>query len=113
MRLYGRIYAQDGTYTWTVVQTDSTSGNGAVYLTALVQCLNLNLNESPFYANAGIPAQPSIVQQLFPDYYVSLTQQRYSPYFASLIVSKLPTSTPTYDINATLQNGERVTEIAV
>jgi hypothetical protein len=113
MRVYGRLYAEDGSYTWVVRQTNSINGNADVFLTALVQCLNLNLNESPFYANAGIPAQPSIVQQLFPDFYVSLTQQRYSPYFANLIVSKLPTSTPTYDINATLQNGQRVTEIAV
>lgn len=113
MRVYGRQYAEDGTYTWVVVQTDSTGSNAGVFLTALVQCLKLNLNESPFYANAGIPAQPSIVQQLFPDFYVSLTQQRYAPYFANLIVSKLPTSTPTYDINATLPNGETVSQIAV
>lgn len=113
MRVYGRVYAEDGSYTWQVVKTTPAGGNEAVYLTALVQCLKLNLNESPFYASSGIPAQPSIVQQLFPDYYVSLTQQRYAPYFANLTVSKLPVSTPTYDISATLMSGEQVTEIAV
>lgn len=107
MRTYGRLYAEDGTYQWVQISTDENGYNDAVWLTTLAQCLALNLNESPFYATYGIPAQPSIVQQLFPDFYVYQTQSQFSPYFASLIITKLDSPTPTYRVNATLQSGSK------
>lgn len=107
MRVYGRELNQDGTYTWVVITTDENGYNDAVYLTALVQCLKLNLNESPFYADAGIPAQPSVVQQLFPDFCVALIQQRFAPYFASLIISKVDSPTPTYRVNVLTNSGSK------
>lgn len=107
MRTYGRVYNEDGTYQWVEVSTDANGFNDAVWLTTLVQCLKLNLNESPFWANYGIPAQPSIVQQIFPDFYVYLMQTRFAGYFANLIISKLDSPTPTYRVNATLQSGAK------
>ena len=61
-----------------------------VYLTNLAQVLKLNLGESPFYADWGIPAHTSVVTQIYPDYYINLTQQRFMPLFASLLVRKMP-----------------------
>lgn len=105
MRTYGRTWNEDGTYQWVQVSTDASGDDSAVWLTTLVQCLKLNLNESPFYAANGIPAQPSVVQQLFPDFYVALTQQFFAPYFASLIITKQDSPTPTYQVNVTTKQG--------
>lgn len=109
MRTYGRVYAQDGTYTWQKVETDANGANDLVYLTALIQVLKLNLNESPFYSNFGIPARDSIIQQVFPDYNVAFTQQQFAPFFASLIISKQNSPTPTYRVNVTTNLGVKIT----
>ncbi|OYV52004.1 MAG: hypothetical protein B7X10_00355 [Burkholderiales bacterium 21-58-4] len=88
------------------MQTDANGYNDAVYVTALIQCLKLNLNESPFWANWGIPAQQSVVQQVFPDFYVALIQQRYAQYFASLTVTKVTSAiNPTYNIRVVTNQG--------
>jgi hypothetical protein len=108
VRTYGRVYAVDGSYKWTEIDTASDGSNDAVWLTTLIQCLLLNLGESPFYANYGIPAHPSIVQQVFPDFYVYRTQQQFAVYFASLIIAKDVSSTPTYEVNVTLNNGVKI-----
>lgn len=119
MRLYGRIYNQDGSYIWVEVSTQSDGSDGYVYTTNLVQCLKLVLGESPFYANYGIPAQVSVIQQIFPDYYVTQTQQQFSQFFTSLIISKVNNMDsvnpmPIYNIAATLPDGTKfITEIAV
>ena len=105
MRTYGRVFASDGSYTWQEVDTDSSGNNEYVYLTTLIQNLKLVLGESPFYAQCGIPAIQSVVQQVFPDYYVNAIQQQFSPYFASLIISKQPSTTPTYLVNVIFFNG--------
>lgn len=107
MRVYGRTTNPDGSKRWVVVQTDPATGsNSWVYLTALCQALLLNLNESPFYGNVGIPAQQSVIQQIQPDFYVNRIQQIYSQYFASLIVAKDPAAeVPTYNVKATLLDG--------
>ena len=55
MRTYGRVYAEDGSYTWVEVSTDANGFDDMVMLTTLAQVLKLNLGESPFYANFGIP----------------------------------------------------------
>lgn len=111
MRCWGRTYNQDSTYQWSEVTTDTKGYNDAVYVTALCQVLQLQLGESPFYSNYGIPAQPDIVSQIFPDYNVYLTQQRYAPYFASLKVTKVNAlnqynvQTPVYNIQVVTQQG--------
>jgi hypothetical protein len=102
VRTYGR---PDGV-TWVEVQTDANGFNDLVYATALCQVVRLNLNESPFFATFGIPAHQSIVQQVFPDYYLALTQQIFAPLFASLILSKQAnTPTPTYKFNIITHQG--------
>lgn len=113
MRTYGRITNADGTKTWVEVQTDANGYNDYVMITTLAQVLLLNLGESPFYANYGIPAKPSVVQQVFPDFYVARTQQQFAPNFASLIVTKLNSPTPTYDINVTTNQGVKPNMSAV
>lgn len=52
MRTYGRD--KDGK--WVTVTTDENGFNDSVYLTTLVQNLKLSPQESPFFANHGIPA---------------------------------------------------------
>lgn len=110
MRVYGRITNPDGSKTWVTVQTDPETGsNSWVYVTALCQALLLNLNESPFYSQIGIPAQQSVQMQVAPDLYVTRIQQYYSQFFASLIVAKDPAArTPTYNVRATTLDGTPV-----
>lgn len=105
MRTYGRQYKSDGSYQWVEVTTDANGFDDYVWLTTLIQCLQLIRGESPFYANYGIPAQQSVVSQVFPDFYVALTQQQFSGYFAALTVAKLNSPTPTYAISVTTQQG--------
>lgn len=111
MRTYGRITKSDGSTSWIEID-ESPAGNFEYgYLTTLIQCLKLNLGESPFFANYGIPAQRSVVTQIYPDFYVTQTQQQFSPYFASLLVSKQQMALdPTYDISVVLTNGTTIQE---
>lgn len=108
MRTYGRVFEEGQPPRWIVVETDAQGSNDYVWLTTLLQVLQLNLGESPFYANYGIPAKPSVVQQLFPDLYVARVQQQFAPYFASLIVSRQAAATPTYKINITTNQGTKM-----
>ena len=78
MRTWGRVFSPDGSYQWVRVNTDANGSSDGVWLTTLLQCLQLNLGESPFYANYGIPAEQSVIQQLWPDYNVLLTQQQFA-----------------------------------
>lgn len=120
MRTYGRVYDNNGVAKWVEVQTDQNGFNDYVYATAIIQVLKLNLGESPFYANYGIPAEPSVVQQVAPDYYTNLVQQQFSQYFASLVISKTIKYTsknvpvPTYQVNILTRQGVQLaTEIPV
>ena len=108
MRTYGRVTDDMGNKSWVEVQTDAAGFNDLVYVVTLIQVLKLNLGESPFYANYGIPAHPSVVQQVFPDFYVMNTQKQFAQYFAALIVSKQPSPTPTYRVNVTTQQGYKL-----
>lgn len=105
MRVYGRVTNPDGSKRWEVVQTAPSGDNSLVYVTALCQVLALNLGESPFYASAGIPAAQSVIQQVYPDYYVTLTQQSYAPFFASLLINRTDDSPPTYSVNVVTVQG--------
>lgn len=109
LRTWGRPHNRDGTYgPWTQVTTTSDGQEDLVYFTTLCQVLLLNLGESPFYANYGIPAHQSVVTQVFPDYYITFTQQQFAPYFASLIVAKLNTPDPQYNVNVTTHAGVKL-----
>lgn len=131
MRIYGRVPApfpqngieQTGTlqypnYRWVEVSTDAGGYDDYVYITALIQCFRLNLNESPFWANFGIPAKNAVMQQLQPDYYVMFIQSYFSQYFASLIIAKQPqtpnNTTPVYKVSIVRKNGSMFqTEVAL
>lgn len=108
MRTYGRTTNPDGSKKWVEITTDANGFNDAVYLTTLCQVLKLNLGESPFYANYGIPFKPTIVQQVQPDYYVAKTQQQFAQYFASLIIAKVGTNPPTYNVSVTTHQGVKI-----
>ena len=107
MRTWGRIGKQ-----WVEVSTGTNGDNSEVYLTTLAQVLKLNLGESPFYGDWGIAAETSVLSQVQPDYYVTLTQQRFAPFFASLLVAKQPQAqnqpNPVYTINATTLQGATI-----
>lgn len=109
MRTYGRNFNPDGTWTWVVVATDVNGADDLVWLTTLIQCFKLNLSESPFYAQYGIPAKSSVVQQVFPDFYVARTQQQFASRFASLSIAKQVNPTPTYKVNVTTNAGVKIT----
>lgn len=79
-----------------------------MWLTTLCQCILLMLNESPFNAKYGIPAQQSVLTQIFPDFYMLQLQTFFSPYFASIIISKLPSATPTYNVAVTTFQGAKL-----
>jgi hypothetical protein len=111
MRIWGRVNQVNGQGgTWQIVQTDANGRNDYVYATNLIQVLKLNLGESPFYADRGIPAQQSVMTQLFPDYYTYQTQKQFRQYFVSLAVSKVASPTPTYDITAVTHSGTVIQE---
>lgn len=109
MRTFGRVWSGGavgkGTPTWVEVTTDSLGYNDYIYITTLAQVLLLNRGESPFYANFGIPAQQSVVQQVFPDFYMSQTQQQFAPYFGALTLAKLGGTTPMYRMSVTTNAG--------
>jgi hypothetical protein len=90
---------------WVGVQTAPNGDNSYVMLVALIQVLRLNLNESPFWANSGIPALQSVMQQTFPDYHTALIQQQYAPYFSSLLITRTASFPPTYSVNVVLLSG--------
>lgn len=115
MRTYGRVKnAETGQLEWVVVQTDPATGdNSAVYLTALCQVLQGVRGESPFWSNYGIPAVLAVVQQQFPDFYVALTQQQFAPYFASLVISRLPGSSPVYQVSVVTFRGQQLSATIV
>jgi hypothetical protein len=104
MRVYGRAMV-NGVLTWLVVETDANGDSSLVYVTALCQCLKLSTNESPFWSTSGIPAAQSVIQQVAPDYYVTLTQQAFAGYFASLVISRLNNPTPTYQVSIVTKQG--------
>lgn len=96
---------------WVEVDTTAAGYNDYVYITTLIQVLKLNLGESPFYGNYGIPAKASIVQQVAPDFYVIRTQQQFAGRFANLTIARTaapsgyPINTPTYRVAVTTHQG--------
>ena len=115
MRTYGRVKDSQGNYTkWVEIDSDANGNFEEGYATTLIQVLKLSLGESPFYANYGIPAQRAVIQQVFPDYYVVVTQQQFSPLFASLTITKSQSTTPTYNVDIVTTYGTKITsQVAV
>lgn len=116
MRTYGRVTdKQTGLKSWAVVQTAPNGDNSEVWITTLCQVLLLYLNESPFYANYGIPARSAVSQQIPPDFYVAATQAQFAPRFANLTITKRQDlRVPTYTVKAiTNQGAELSAEVAV
>jgi hypothetical protein len=119
MRVYGRIRDPlSGKKTWVEVDTDARGYNDNVYLTALVQCCKLNWGESPFFANWGVPAHQSVMVQQPPDYAMALMQQRFSPYFMSLVMSRQEnaldennTPSPAYLLNIIFNWGAKLSTL--
>jgi hypothetical protein len=111
MRVWGRQYAENGTYQWVAVTTQANGLNDGCYVTALAQCIKLNLGESPIYANAGIPQYTTIMTQTFPDFYMSRIQQQYAQYFASLTITRVPgTTPPQYNVSAVTHSGAVISQ---
>ncbi len=111
MRTYGRVGQVDGIGgSWVEVSTDANGSDENVYLTTLVQTLKLNLGESPFFGNYGIPAQQSVITQVFPDFYAARTQQQFAPLFSSLVIQRVQGSTPpVYAVRAACASGSILT----
>lgn len=113
-RIYGRvpINANDpnGPKRWVKVETAANGSNDAVNILWLIQVLKGNLNESPFFGDWGLPAKQSVQQQIAPDLYIAMTQQRFAPLFAALIVAKQNVPTPTYNISVVTHQGTVITQ---
>ncbi|WP_336240434.1 hypothetical protein [Citrobacter werkmanii] len=106
MRTWGRVIDGNGKKKWVAVEADESGDFSYGWVTTLIQTLKLNLGESPFYAQYGIPAQQSVVTQIYPDFYASMVQQQFAHYFAYLSVSRVAgEDNPTYDIQAVFFNG--------
>lgn len=106
MRTWGRVAG-----VWTEVSTEDDGSNDAVYLTTLIQVLNLSPGESPFYANFGVPAVPSVLSQIFPDFYVNMTQQQFAAYFASLSIIRSDDDPPTYQVDIVTNTGAHISGV--
>ncbi|HFU0596223.1 TPA: hypothetical protein ACGTUJ_000383 [Escherichia coli] len=104
MRTYGRD--EDGK--WLKVETDSNGFNDSVYLTTLIQNLKLAPQESPFFAENGIPANGSVIQQILPTFYVNRIQQQFSQYFSSLQIALTESDPPAYTITAITNSGSKI-----
>ncbi len=110
LRVWGRITNSDGSKSWVEVSTDSSGNNEAVYVTWLAQVIKLNLAESPFWANWGIPQYQTIMTQIAPDFYVQQTQSFFSGKFSALSITRVPgLFNPTYNVNVVLQTGMPMT----
>lgn len=106
MRTWGRTYNEDGSYQWVEVTTDANGFDDSIYLTTLVQVLKLNLGESPFFANLGIPQYQTVVTQVLPTFYVNQIQQYFAPYFASLTITQVQAAyPPQYNVSVVCHSG--------
>lgn len=109
-RVWGRIHNSDGSRTWQAFETDDNGYDDAPNLIWLQNVLLLNLNESPFYADWGIPIQQTLATSVFPDYYTAKIQQRFTAYFASVVVTRIYSSDISYSVNVTTRTGYQVSQ---
>lgn len=123
-RVYGRVTDEEGNKTWVEVTTDANGYNDEVNITWMAQVFALNLGESPFYSDWGLPAHQSVMTKIAPDFFVNRTQQRFAPLFASLIIQKVPGGTaqipppfadpsPTYVASVVTHTGAILPQITI
>lgn len=95
---------------WTTIETDSAGNNDLVYFVTLAQCLMLNLNEDPRYANYGLPIVQFAQTGAPPDYYMARMQAAFAPYFVSLTLTRSTDAdgNPVYNISALFHNGVQI-----
>jgi hypothetical protein len=96
---------------WVEISTDAAGNNDLVWLTTLCQAILLNLNESPVYADVGLPARQSVLSGIAPDYNMSLLQKRFAPYFLSLVITRQPQASgqnPHYLVNLVTHKGVKL-----
>lgn len=120
LRTYGRTFDVNGNSNWTTVTTDANGFDDLVWVVTLIQNLQGILGESPFHADAGIPAVPSVLTQIPPDFYVANIQARFAQYFASLMIyrEKITQTTaqvppPTYRVNVITKQGAILPPVSV
>jgi hypothetical protein len=108
LRTYGRSTNQDtGITSWVTVTSTPEGSDELVWFTDLLQALQLDLGESPFFGNVGIPVQETIASGIYPDFYVNALQNYYSPNFAVLYITRDSTQfDPTYDVYVQFSNGD-------
>ncbi|MDI2113089.1 hypothetical protein [Commensalibacter nepenthis] len=108
MRIYHKVRNEDtGKEEWLVLTSDDD-----VYVYWLIQVLRLVLGESPFYSTYGIPAVETIATNIYPDYYVALVRDQFSPYFASLTITRVTQERdPIYNVNVLTNNGRQINQI--
>jgi hypothetical protein len=117
MRIWARKYTTAYKYTWVEVTTDANGFNDAVYLSAFCQVLQLQPQESPFYAEYGIPSIQAVQSQVVPDTNVYFMQSKYSQYFISLQV--IPAHQvdangairPVYNVTAITNSGATISAV--
>lgn len=109
-----RVYGRDKNGVWQTVTTDANGFDDAVDLTWLGQVCLLNWQESPFWADWGIPSHQAVVMSLFPTYYIQRIQQQFSSKFTSVSVQQLNLPNPTYDISVITKKGSQIiTKVAL
>lgn len=102
MGIWTRQYQPDGTRRWVSVRD-----NQAI-IAWLQNALLLQLGESPFWADWGLPVTQMLVTQVWPDYYVHMTKQRFEDYFTSLRITRdtaQDSAEPSYTISALFADG--------
>lgn len=109
-RVWGRETGAGGVRVWEAFETDSAGVDDYPNFIWLQQALLLNLNESPFYADWGIPVQQTLATSIYPDYYTAKTQKRFSSYFPSCSISRIPSSDVSYSVNITTKSGVKVSQ---
>ncbi|KMQ89824.1 hypothetical protein RF55_10509 [Lasius niger] len=73
---------QDGKRKWI-----SVSDNTAI-LTWLQQAVLLQLGESPFWVDWGLPVIGFLSQGIYPDLYMQKTKERFQPYFLNVNINR-------------------------
>lgn len=107
-RVWGRVHNANGTRTWNAYETSDSGSDDMPNFIWLQNVLLLQLNESPFYSDWGVPVHKTLATQIFPDYYMSLTQQRFAQYFASCIITRVATDQPEYQVSIVTKTGIKV-----
>lgn len=109
-RVWGRVTQSDGSRTWQAFETDENGSDDMPNFIWLQNALLLNTNESPFYADWGIPVQRTLATAIYPDYYTAKTQQRFSQYFPSCSISRIQGADVSYSVNITTKSGVQVSQ---